>query len=92
MTEAPEPTTLISMEQGWRLIWEELRKVDIAPGQGDPFAGGVHWGQRANQAVQGLRDLRLPLLAVHQVSLLLQAVIRASEVRFGATSRSEPGQ
>jgi hypothetical protein len=82
MSNGSEPTTLISWEQGWRLIWEELKKVDIAPGQSGPFEGGVHWGQGANQAVQALRDLRVPLLAVHQISLLLQAAIGAAGVCF----------
>ena len=82
MSNGPEPTTLISWEQGWRLIWEELKKVDITPGEGGPFEGGIMWGQGANQAVKALRDLKLPLLAVHQIALLLQATIRASEVHY----------
>ena len=82
MSEQPEPTSIINTDQSWRLIWEELRRVQIAPGSGGPFEGGILWGQSANQAIQALRDLRLPLLAVHQVGLLVQAAIRAAEVRF----------
>ena len=82
MSESPEPTSIINTDQSWRLIWEELKRVQIAPGSGGPFEGGILWGQSANQAIQALRDLRLPLLAVHQVGLLVQAAIRAAEVRF----------
>jgi hypothetical protein len=85
MSVGPEPTTLISCEQGWRLIWDELKKVDIAPGRGGPFEGGILWGQNANQAVKALRDMRLPLLAVHQIGLLVQAAIRAAEAGFVPT-------
>jgi len=85
MSERAGPTTEISSEQGWGLIWEELKKVDIAPGGGGPFERNILWGQNANQAVQALRDLRLPILAVHQIGILLQAAIRASEVRFRTT-------
>jgi hypothetical protein len=82
MSKGPEPTTVISSDQGWGLIWQELKKVDIAPSHGGPFEGGILWGQNANQAIQPLKDLRLPLLAVHQIGLLVQATIRASEVSF----------
>jgi hypothetical protein len=82
MKEQPEPTSLISSDQCWRLIWEELKRVQITPGSGGPFEGGILWGQSANQAIQALRDLKLPMLAVHQVGLLVQAAIRAAEVRF----------
>jgi hypothetical protein len=82
MSKGPEPTTVISSEQGWGLIWEELKRVEITPGGGGPFEGGILWGQNANQAIEALRDLRIPLLAVHQMGLLVQAAIRASEVRF----------
>jgi hypothetical protein len=82
MSKGPEPTTVISSEQSWRLIWDELKRVEITPGHGGPFEGGIFWGQNANQAIQTLRDLRLPLLAVHQMRLLVQAAIRAGEVRF----------
>jgi len=82
MYEKPEPTSVISTDQSWRLIWEELKRVQISPGSGGPFEGGIMWGQSANQAIQALRELKLPLLAVHQVGLLVQATIRAAEVRF----------
>jgi hypothetical protein len=82
MSKGPEPTTVISSEQGWGLIWEELKRVDIAQGRGGPFEGGILWGQNANQAIQSLRDLRLPLLAVHHIGLLIQATIHAAEARF----------
>ena len=82
MSNVPEPTTVISTEQGWGLIWDELKRVEIAPGRGGPFEGGILWGQNANQAIQALQDLKLPLLAVHHVGLLVQAAIRAAEVRF----------
>jgi hypothetical protein len=82
VSKQPQPTTVISSDQGWRLIWDELNRVQIAPGKGGPFEGGILWGQNANQAIQALRDLRLPLLAVHQMGLLVQAAIRAAEVRF----------
>jgi hypothetical protein len=89
MSKGPEPTTVISSEQSWGLIWLELKKVDIAPSCAGPFEGGILWGQNANQAIQALRDLRLPLLAVHQIGVLIQAAIRASEVRFRPTIDSE---
>jgi len=73
---------VISSDQGWQLIWDELKRVQIAPDSSGPFEGGILWGQNANQAIQALRDLRLPLLAVHHVGLLMQAAIRAAEVRF----------
>ena len=82
MSKGPEPTTVISSEQGWGLIWDELKRVEITPGHGGPFEGGILWGQNANQAIQALRDLRMPLLAVHQMGLLVQATIHAAEVRF----------
>ena len=82
MSKGPQPTTVISSEQGWGLIWDELKRVEIGPGRGGPFEGGILWGQNANQAIQALQDLRLPLLAVHQMGLLVQAAIRAAEVRF----------
>jgi hypothetical protein len=82
MSKRPEPTTVISSEQGWGLIWDELKRVEITPGHGGPFEGGILWGQNANQSIHALRDLRLPLLAVHQMGLLVQAAIRAAEVRF----------
>ena len=85
MPKRPEPTTVISSEQGWGFVWEELKRVDIGPDRGGPFEGSILWGQNANQAIQALRGLRLPLLAVHQIGLLLQAAIRASEVRFRPT-------
>ena len=81
-SKKPEPTAVISSEQGWRLIWDELKQVNVAPDSGRPFEGGVLWGLNANQAIQALRALRLPLLAVHQIGLLVQAAIRAAEVRF----------
>lgn len=82
MAKGPGPTTVISSEQSWGLIWEELKRVDIAPGRGGPFEGGVLWGQNANQAIQALRELRLPIAAAYHIGLLVQAAIRASEVRF----------
>ena len=82
MSNGPEPTTVISTEQGWELVWEELKRADIAPGHGGPFESGILWGENANQAIRALRDLKLPLLAVHHVGLLVQAAIRATEVRF----------
>jgi hypothetical protein len=82
MPEQAQATTVISSDQGWQLVWHELKRVQITPGSGGPFEGGILWGQSANQAIQALRDLKLPLLAVHQVGLLVQAAIRAAEVRF----------
>jgi hypothetical protein len=29
--------------------------VEIAPGRGGPFEGGILWGQNANRAIQALR-------------------------------------
>jgi len=86
MSKKPEPTTVISSEQGWTLIWDELKRVNVAPDRGGPFEGGILWGQNANQAIQALRGLRLSLLAVHQIGLLVQAAIRAAEVRFSQAS------
>jgi hypothetical protein len=43
MSEKPEPTTVISPDQGWRLIWDELKRVKIAPSSGGPFVDGILW-------------------------------------------------
>src|SRR6266700_2260703 len=45
MSKKPEPTTVISSEQGWTLIWDELKRVNVAPDRGGPFEGGILWGQ-----------------------------------------------
>src|SRR6266478_3025185 len=44
MSKGPEPTTVISSEQGWGLIWEELKRVEITPGGGGPFEGTAATG------------------------------------------------
>ena len=82
MFTTPEPTAEISPDQGWELIWEELKRVGIAPGRRGPFEGGVLWGENANQAIQALRELNLRIPAICSVGLLVQAAIRAAEVRF----------
>jgi len=82
VSENPEPTIEISQDQGWGLIWNELKRVEIAPGHRGPFEGGILWGENANQAIEGLRNLNLPVPAICHVGLIVQAPIRAAEVRF----------
>jgi hypothetical protein len=78
----PEPTAEISPDQAWGLIWNELKRVGIAPGHRGPFEGGVLWGENTNQAIEGLREMNLPIPAICHLGLIVQAAIRAAEVRF----------
>jgi hypothetical protein len=82
VSKNPEPTIDISPDQGWGLIWDELKRVGIAPGHRGPFEGGILWGENANQAIAALRDLNLPFPAICHLGLIVQAAIRAAEVRF----------
>jgi len=82
MTKRPEPTTVISTDQGWGLIWDELKRVGLASGHRGPFEGGVLWGENVNQAIKGLQSMNLPVPAICHVGVLVQAAIRAAEIRF----------
>jgi ABC-type dipeptide/oligopeptide/nickel transport system, ATPase component len=42
----PEPTAEISPDQGWELIWEELKRVGIAPGVLDHLKAASSGGKR----------------------------------------------
>jgi len=77
-----DKTVESSPDQAWELVWKELKNVSITRGQSGPFAGGIQWGQNAQQAIESLQSLKIPMLAVANVGLLLQAVIRAAEVQF----------
>ena len=82
MSTQPEPTAEISTEQGWNLIWKELNRVGMTLGHSGPFEVGIDWGENANQAIEGLQAMNLPVPAICHVGVLVQAAIRAAEVQF----------
>lgn len=82
MSTRPEPTAEISTNQAWALIWNELDRIGMAPHHSGPIEAGINWGENANQAIEGLQAMNLPVPAVCNVGILVQATIRAAEVRF----------
>jgi hypothetical protein len=82
MSTGREPTAEISTGQAWALIWDELKRVGMAPRQSGPFEGGILWGENVNQAIEGLQAMNLPVPAICHVGVLVQAAIRATEIQF----------
>jgi len=82
MSTQPEPTDEISTDQSWRMIWNELKRVGLAPGQSGPLEASIDWGENANQSIEGLKALNLPIPAICHVGILVQAAIRAAEIQF----------
>ena len=82
MSTGPEPTAKISTDQAWALVWNELKRVGMAPGHSGPIEEGILWGENANQAIAGLQAINLPVPTICHVGLLVQAAIHAAELRF----------
>lgn len=82
MTTRPEPTAEITTDQAWGFIWNELKRVGMAPGQSGPLEETINWGENANQSIEGLKAMNLPVPAICHVGVLVQAAIRAAEIHF----------
>ncbi len=82
MSTRPEPTAEISTDQAWSFIWNELQRVGMAPGQSGPLEVAIDWGENANQSIEGLKAMNLSVPAICHVGVLVQAAIRAAEIRF----------
>ena len=82
MSTKPEPTAEISTDQAWSFIWNELKRVGMVPSQSGPHDESIAWGENANQSIEGLKAMDLPVPAICHVGVLVQAAIRASELQF----------
>ena len=82
MSSQPEPTDEISTDQSWRFIWNELKRVGMTPGKSGPHEESIDWGENANQSIEGLKAMNLPVPAICHVGVLVQAAIRTAEVQF----------
>src|SRR5262245_45620868 len=80
MERDPKKTAQSEPGPAWELVWKELRRVGIAPGQPGPSEGTIRFGQNAERAIEGLQESKLPSGDVANIGLLLQAAIQAAEL------------
>jgi hypothetical protein len=66
--------------QAWAMVWNELKRAGIRPGEKGPIEGTIHWGENAEVAIQMLKESKLPASDVDNFGLLLQAALHAAEI------------
>jgi hypothetical protein len=66
--------------RAWDMIWNELRRTGIVPGQSGPVERNIRWGENAAMAIQRLQEAKLPAAEVGNIGMLVQAAIHAAEI------------